>query len=67
MNRHRENEQALDAIWNAFRAEVLDRIDQKPNGYFDASFAIAVLGGRVVLQQATYDQDGFRITEKHKS
>ena len=67
MSKQDDNERNLDGIWNKFRAEVLERIERNPNGYFDASFAVAVLGGRVVLQQNGYDQDGIRVVEKFKN
>jgi hypothetical protein len=65
-NHRTENAEFLDRTWAKFRQEVMDRIERSPNGFFDASFQVAVLGGKVTLQQGTYAQDGLTITDKHK-
>jgi hypothetical protein len=62
---HPENAAFLDRVWSDFRAEVLNRIERSPTGFFDASFQVAVLGGKVTLQQGTYAQDGISVTDKY--
>jgi hypothetical protein len=68
LHKHRlENEKFLDSTFQQFKAELLDRIEHRPNIFMDAKFEVKVLGGRVQLQETTTNEAGRTYTEKTKA
>lgn len=60
------NEALLDQRYRLFKQGILDRLDDNPEMYLDASMNINVIAGRIQHSHVTHEHDGVGFTERFK-